>query len=200
MFKNVVFDFGQVLVRFSPEYITAPYVGDEKDRALVAKALFDRALWDPLDAGTITDEEVVASAAARLPERLRENAEKAYYNWPWRLPEIEGMRKLAVRLKEMGARLFVLSNISTYFAAHRDAAPILDLMDGCVFSAVCGHTKPGAAIFEHLCSTYSLDPAETVFIDDNPANAAGAEAFGISAYRFDGDVEKLSEFLLPRVL
>ena len=64
-----------------------------------------------------------------------------------------------------------------------------------MFSAVCGKVKPNADIFAYLCGRNGLNPTECVFVDDNPANIAGAEAFGIHGYLFDGDVKKLTEYL-----
>ena len=76
MIKNVVFDFGQVLVRFEPEYMTGQYIKDENDIKLMSQVLFDRLYWDKLDKGTISDEEVVALSNERLPEHLREKTAK----------------------------------------------------------------------------------------------------------------------------
>ena len=94
MLKNVVFDFGQVLVRFEPSYMVGRYVTDPKDAALLEDVIFDRLYWDPLDAGTISDAAVVEACKARLPERLWDVTEKIYYNWIYNLPEIDGMDAL----------------------------------------------------------------------------------------------------------
>lgn len=195
MFRNIVFDFGQVLVRFDPAAMVAQDVKDEADRALVTNVLFDRKLWDRLDAGTITDEEVLAAARAALPARLHAAAERIYRDWPYRLPEIEGMRALLRDLKARGKRVFVLSNISKYFAAHTDGSPILAETDGCVFSSLCGFVKPDPAIFAYICEKHGLLPRETVFVDDNAANVAGGRAFGLQTYLFDGDAAHLRETL-----
>ena len=61
MIKNVVFDFGQVLVHFEPSYMVGKYVQDAEDKPLLEDVLFDRLYWDRLDEGTITDEEVLAA-------------------------------------------------------------------------------------------------------------------------------------------
>jgi HAD superfamily hydrolase (TIGR01509 family) len=92
-------------------------------------------------------------------------------------------------------RLYLLSNISNYFADHAEELPVLKLFDRCVFSAVCGKVKPDPAIFAHLCEECDLLPQESLFVDDNPANVAGAEAFGIAGYLFDGDVARLRAYL-----
>ena len=112
--KNVVFDFGQVIVRFEPSYMVGRYVSDEADAALLEEVIFDRLYWDKLDRGDITDEEVMRACRERLPERLWSLADKIYYNWIYNIPEIEGMRELVTKLRdEKGMRVFLLSNICT---------------------------------------------------------------------------------------
>lgn len=194
--KYVIFDFGQVLVHFEPSYIVKKYVNDPVDTALLSHIAFDRLYWDRLDAGTITDGEVVDAIKARLPERLGGVVEQIYYNWIYNIPEMEGMRTLISHIKQdLGVPVYVLSNISTYFAAHAHEIPILEPVDGCVFSAVCGMTKPNADIFEHICQKFGLEPTEAVFIDDNVANVHTARQLGMQGYVFDGDADKLRAYL-----
>ncbi len=196
MIKNVVFDFGQVLVHFEPLYMTKRYISDDKDAQLAADIIFDRIYWDKLDEGTIENEEVEADIARRLPERLVSDAILAYRNWIYNIPEIDGMRALAQKIKrEKGVRVFVLSNISRYFAEHAHEIEILKEAEKCIFSAVCGHIKPHADMFDYLCRTCDILPDETIFIDDNEKNIKGADAFGIHTYLFDGNVEKLAQHL-----
>ena len=197
MIKNVVFDFGQVLVHFEPEKMVAKYVREESDARMLEEVLFDRLYWDALDAGTVTDEEVVATCRQRLPERLWEVADTIYYNWIYNLPEINGMHALVSYIKQRyGVRLFLLSNISKYFAAHRDEIPVLSEFEHCVFSAVVGKVKPNRDIFEHLCTVCNILPEETVFIDDSPKNVQGAVNAGLQAYLFDGNADALRAFLV----
>ena len=194
--KNVVFDFGQVMARYEPAYMTGQYVTDAADAALVAEVVFDRLYWDKLDDGTITDEEVLAGCQERLPERLWEIAEMVYRNWIYHLPPVEGMAELVNYLRQRyGVGLYLLSNISCYFAAHREELPALSLFDGCVLSGPIGLVKPNKAIYAYLCDTYRLHPQETLFIDDSPVNIAGAESYGIHGYLFDGDAGRLRAYL-----
>ena len=69
MIKNVVFDFGQVMVRFEPSYMVGRYVKDKADASLLGEVIFDRLYWDRLDAGTISDEEVINACYTRLSGR-----------------------------------------------------------------------------------------------------------------------------------
>lgn len=196
MIRNVVFDFGQVLIRFEPKYMVEQYVTDPDDSALLQTVLFDRLYWDPLDRGTITDEEVLRLCRTRLPARLHDVAKTIYDNWIYHLPEMDGMRELLTELKTEGRfRLLLLSNISPYFSAHADEIPILEFFEHCVFSGDCQLVKPEREIYEHLCRTGNIRPEETVFVDDSPINIAGAEAYGIRGYPFDRNVPKLRKFL-----
>ena len=195
MIKNIVFDFGQVMVRFEPSYMVGKYVNNAQDAKLLEEVVFDRLYWDRLDEGTITDEALIEDCKRRLPKELWAKAEEIYYNWIYNIPEIDGMRSLVTDLKSrFGVRLLLLSNISKYFAAHREEIPCLAEFEGCVFSAEVGRVKPNSDIFEYLCQTYGILPKETVFVDDNAANIAGAENYGIHGYLFDGDVARLREY------
>ena len=196
MIKNVVFDFGRVMVKFENKYMVDKYADNAEDAKLLGMIVTDRNCWDRLDLGTITDEEVVAYFKERLPERLWGTLEEIYYNWIYNIPEIEGMSDVVRMVKnEYGKRTFLLSNISTYLADHADEIPCLVLFEKCIFSAVYGMVKPNLEIYQLLCKECDILPEETLFIDDSPANIAGAEAFGIKGYLFDGDVEKLRKYL-----
>ncbi len=199
MKNNIIFDFGKVLVEFSPEYMTSRYVTDENDAKKVADAVFDRKFWDPLDDGSITDSEVIGGFCAMLPARLHEVAAKVYKNWAYNLPFIDGMPELVKKLKESGKKIFLLSNISIGFAeVYKNIAPInelFSLFDGLVFSGPLGIVKPEKEIFLHLLNTYNLGAEDCIFIDDSQKNINGAVNAGIEGYLFDRDVEKLTEYL-----
>ncbi len=194
-----IFDFGNVIARFDPAYLTSGYVTDPSDAALVREVLFDRRLWDPLDAGTITDGEVKSAAKEKLPTRLWDASDEIYDHWVENLPLIGGMPELIAELKASGCRLYLLSNISIGFSEKWKDVPelrrVLTAFDGLVFSGPIHLVKPSHAIFEYLTRRYSLDPAQCAFIDDSPRNITGADAFGIHGILFDGNAEALSRKL-----
>ena len=195
MIKNVVFDFGQVLVHFEPEYMVRQYVSEPEDVKLLSEVVFDRLYWDRLDLGTITDEDTIEQCRTRLPQRLWGVAEKIHWNWIYNIPEIEGMKSLIKYIKESyGVGVYVLSNISHYFADHSREVDILSLADGCIFSARIGITKPDHRIFDHMCKTFNLNPSETVFVDDNEKNIKSSIDFGLQGYLFDGDAQRLKKY------
>ncbi|MBQ8583299.1 MAG: HAD family phosphatase [Clostridia bacterium] len=196
MIKNLIFDFGQVLVKFEPYYMAKQYAESVDDAKLVAEVLFDRLYWDRLDDGTISDKEVLRLASERLPDRLRPVAERVYYNWIYNIPPVEGMWELVRRLKASGRyRLLLLSNISEYFAEHEGEIPILSEFDTKIYSARVGAVKPERKIFVVLCERGGIRPEESLFIDDSERNIDGAEKFGIKGYLFDGDAKRLERYI-----
>jgi 2-haloacid dehalogenase len=62
----------------------------------------------------------------------------------------------------------------------------LALFEGIVVSGREGVAKPDPAVFDLLLSRYDLDPGNTVFVDDSPANVAAAAAVGLTALVFTG--------------
>ena len=194
--KNVIFDFGQVLVYFQTKYMVDTHTENEEDRKLLSQVVFDRLYWDRLDSGTISDEETVKLCKERLPERLHSLCEKVYYDWIYNIPEIEGMGELLKYLKATyNVKLYLLSNISKYFSSHKDEIPIIKELDGCVFSGEIGITKPSDEIFTHLLERFNLNAEECIFVDDRIENIEGAIRNGLNGYVFDGSAEKLKHHL-----
>ena len=194
--KAVIFDFGQVMVHFEPEYMVGKYVSDKADALLLERVVFDRIYWDKLDAGTITNEKTLEECRKRLPERLWEAASTIFYNWIYNIPEIEGMADLVSYIKNRyGVKILLLSNISHYFADHSGEVSCLKDFDGFVFSARVGLVKPSRDIFDYICKKYGISPQEAIFVDDNKSNIDGANSFGIHGYLFDSDVNKLKAYL-----
>ena len=66
----------------------------------------------------------------------------------------------------------------------RDNYEVFSLFEGVVVSGEEHLLKPDAKIYCCLLERYSLEAAESVFLDDNADNVAGAEAVGMEAVRF----------------
>ena len=194
MYKNIVFDYGMVLVRFEGEEISRHFMSEE-DAAVFAPVFFDRLYWDRLDRGTIEREEMLDDVMRRLPNFSRELAGRVFDEWFEVLRPIDGMPELVTALRKKGHRLYLISDIAKNFAANAHRLPIISDFDGRVMSSTLGITKPSPEIFRHLLDTYALDPAECIFIDDRLCNVEGARAVGMAGYHFDGNADKLAAFL-----
>ena len=199
MYKNIIFDYGQVIISFDPYYMTKCYVENEAACKELSDIIFDRLYWDRLDNGSITDDEVKAEIIKRVPEEYYDAAVKVYDNWYYNNPVISDTAELIRELKASGARLYLLSNISIGFAENWHKIPevskILSLFDGLVFSGPIGMNKPNRDIFEYLLKKYDLNAEECIFIDDSEKNINGAKAVGINTILFTGDAEKIRQEL-----
>ena len=69
--KNVVFDMGNVLMRFDGELFARDFTDNEEDAQLLFQALFGRTEWALLDSGTISHETIARVATAMLPPAAR---------------------------------------------------------------------------------------------------------------------------------
>ncbi len=66
MIKNLIFDFGNVLIEWNPAKILAAFVEDEEDRKRVKTAVFGSGIWAQTDTGELTLEEAIQAAQTLL--------------------------------------------------------------------------------------------------------------------------------------
>ncbi|MFQ8596678.1 MAG: HAD-IA family hydrolase, partial [Alistipes onderdonkii] len=116
---------------------------------------------------------------------------------------VKPTEQLVRDLKAAGYKLYVLSNMSREFIDFLRRFPVYGLFDGEVVSCEEGVVKPEPEIYRRLLGRYGLDPAQTLFIDDRPANIAAAAALGIRGQLFDHSApaatcDLLRRRLLPR--
>ena len=109
--------------------------------------------------------------------------------------------RLIGELKAAGYGLYVLSNMSREFIDFLRRQPVYRHFDGEVVSCEEHTVKPEPRIYEILLSRYGLDPGETLFIDDRPANLTAAQRLGIHTQLFDyHDPEATCEALRRQLL
>lgn len=198
MIKNYIFDCGRVLVKYEPKELTAACVqGAEAEK--IRKIAFDRLYWDRLDDGSMTEADIKEAIRDRLSEEEYPLACDVIDGWIKNLTPVPAMLDLVKDVKAKGGKVYLLSNISKGFAAtwpeNAYLKELFSYFDGLVCSGPIGITKPHREIFEYLLSTYQLKAEECIFIDDAPINIEGAANCGIQGYVFDGDAQKLREFL-----
>ncbi len=196
MIRNLIFDFGEVLVHFDPDEIMKHTIPDPDDRKIVGDFVFAHEHWHPIDTGDTTEEELAALTAEHMPERLREPAKQVVLTWYRHLQPIPEMWSFVRRMKRgFGFSVYLLSNISAGIAPHLDLYPILGEMDGHVLSGVVKMVKPDRNIFDYTLRKFGLKAGETVLIDDSEKNFVAASSMGLRPYRFDGDVARLEAWL-----
>jgi 2-haloacid dehalogenase len=102
---------------------------------------------------------------------------------------VPGMPELLAELDAAGVPLFAITNFSgEFFPPFRVKYPgMFDRFRDIVVSGDEKMMKPDAAIYRLALDRFGLTAAESVFIDDNADNIAGAAALGIHAILFTGE-------------
>lgn len=182
--KNIVFDFGGVLVDWNPHHLYDKYFGsrEKAEWFLNNICLYS---WNLQMDGGKPFAEGVAELQAEHPEW---SEAIAIYHTRWiemMNGEIEGMASVIRRLKMAGYGVYGLTNWSAEtFPMIRDTYPVFQEFDGIVVSGEEHLLKPDAAIYKCLLERYALQAEESLFVDDNADNVAGARNVGMKAIQF----------------
>lgn len=192
MIRNIVFDMGQVLIRWRPEEILEHFDLTGEEKTMLLQELFWSPEWTQQDRGILTEGEMIERVSARLPESIHAAVEEVIKAWHvWHLTPMPGMAELVRRLKAQGYGIYLLSNASTALRGYFPRIPGSECFDGLMVSAEEKLLKPQHEIYERLYERFDLVPEQCVFIDDSPANIEGAMLTGMQGIVFRGDTERL---------
>ncbi|MBR0041269.1 MAG: HAD family phosphatase [Oscillospiraceae bacterium] len=191
MIRNIVFDMGQVLLRFIPDLFIERLGVEGEDKKLLKREVFQSLEWARMDRGSLTDAEAAEIICRRVPERLHDAVHKLVAMWDRPILAVEGTEELIAELKEKGYGVYLLSNASYRQHDYWPKLPASRYFDGTLISADVKLVKPQPEIYRLLCETFSLIPDECVFIDDAINNAEGAFLCGMHPIVFHDDVPEL---------
>ena len=182
---DIILDMGNVLLEWNKDKILRGVVKTEKDFMILDKAIFQSGLWERLDLGTLTREELVLKVVSMIGSIYQEKVQEVVWNWPSYIEIYTEVFPLLVRLKEKGHRIFVLSNTSPVFyeLLEEQLSPLNEILDGFVLSCDIKAIKPDPKMFEEILHKYQLDPVNCIFLDDVKDNTKMAESLGIKAYQ-----------------
>ncbi len=185
MMKNIVFDLGRVLVDFDPiAYLYSLGYDDETVQALYDR-IFGGEDWMRHDRGDYPSViEMQTVLIQKYPEYEAQIRRALQPDWVKIHTLREDTAAYLLELKERGYPVYMLSNLAADSYAYVSRYPFFRALDGGVFSYQERVCKPDARIYEILLQRYALDPAETVFLDDNADNVEAAEKAGIRGIVF----------------
>jgi epoxide hydrolase-like predicted phosphatase len=183
--RNVIFDFGGVLVCWRPREIFESFYSDPQLREAVRVHAFEHDDWLEMDRGTMDEPTVVRRFAARMG-RPEAELRALFDHLRSKLLPVEATVALLRELHAAGLKLYGLSNMSeSIFAYLYGRHEFFKLFDGIVVSAAVKLLKPEPGIYEHLRDRFALDFGESVFIDDMERNVESARRLGLPAIRFE---------------
>ena len=182
--RNIVFDIGNVFVRWAPEEIIRLTFGLNCDKGEISPELFQSAIWKSLNKGEITE----GDASLKYQNEFNwsnEDCQRFFYYVKATQLEIYGTFELAIQLKEAGYSLYALTdNVNEIVDFLKRTFEFWPIFDGTTVSAEVGILKPAPEIYRKLLSMHGITASETVFIDDMPYNIEGAESQGIAGIQF----------------
>ena len=192
MIRNIIFDMGNVLIRWSPKNIVSRLGLGEEDAELRLREVFEGFEWVSMDHGIMSQQEGWERICRRLPKRLHEVAHACVFDW-WKPPldPIPGMAELVREVKDLDCRAYLFSNATSTLHEYLSRIPGSEYLDGFLVSADVKLLKPQHEIYEKLFETFDLKPEECFFIDDSPGNIDGAFAVGMQGSVFFGDMKRL---------
>lgn len=190
-YKNIVFDFGNVIGKFDGHYILRQFCSSEQDLEFLFDVIFSG--WGELDKGTVDYNENIENVVRRVPARLEDTVRSFFRGWPEHIIPIRQTADFIRELKDRKVPIYLLSNAPTYFAEWAQRIDTLRLFDGIVFSAPLKMAKPEPAIYQYLFQTYDLKPEECFFIDDLEKNIRAAKEAGMDGIIFTGSIDEVKE-------
>lgn len=183
--KNVVFDIGNVVVRWAPVEIARLTFGDSPSIEEKAKSIFQSDIWLNLNKGLLSENDAKTQYREVLGLTELECDRLFYYVKQTQILIYDSV-ELIRRCKSAGYNVFALTDNVHEIVSHlKSSYTFWDLFDGATVSAEVGLLKPQPEIYESLLSEYGLKASESVFIDDMPYNVEGAKSVGMKAIQFE---------------
>ena len=186
MIRNIVFDIGNVLVNFDPKSFLKRKGFDEAMADRIIEASVKTPVWNELDRGAWTEEELIEGFVRNDP-KIEEQIRRAFSDYEdivlpttYAIPWIK-------ELKAKGYRVYYLSNCSRMVEVQcEEAMAFLPYTDGGILSYTDKLIKPDPAIYLLFLERFGLKADETVFLDDTLVNIEAAEKLGIHGIWFKG--------------
>lgn len=192
--KNVVFDFGGVLLDWNPRYFYKSIFNDDQKMEYFLQNIATSTWNAQMDKGR-SFEECMKELAEQYPE-YKDPIMLYRKGWETMLkgPIESGMRVLDAVMNAQKFKVYGLTNWSAEtFPSTFNKYKFLQKFEGIVVSGEEQMIKPEKGIYLTLIERYNLVPEETFFMDDNIQNVETALSRGINAVQFTGTDKNLEQ-------
>ncbi|WP_052256014.1 hypothetical protein [Salinicoccus sp. YB14-2] len=115
MIKNIVFDMGNLLIRYVPEEFIEQFTDHTSERKQLLEQIFKTPRWLEFDRGAITKAQLVIEAKKELSGGLHPLVSDVLERWHEEMTVNIEMDAVIEGLKEQGYNLYLLSNASQDF-------------------------------------------------------------------------------------
>lgn len=181
---TAVFDVGRVIVQWDLRCLFAKLIDDPQELDWFLGHVVTEEWHFQHDAGRPLAE-LVPERKAQFPDHaalIDAYATRFLETIPGRVP---GTAQLIEALAARGVPLFAITNFgSDFWRMFRPTEPVLDHFADIVVSGDECLAKPDPAIFRLAAQRFGRQPEQMLFIDDNAANIAAAQALGWHTHLF----------------
>jgi len=183
--KAVLFDIGNVILRFDPQALYVEILPDPEERRWFLENVCSLDWHVEHDRGAAMAETIPA-LVARHP-RYRDAIEAWRDRAPEMLPDLIAPSVEAIEaLYTAGVPLFALTNMPAEWVAPITArSPAFARFRDIVVSAHEGVIKPDPRLYHIALDRMGRRPEEVLFIDDSAPNIEVARAIGFDVHLFD---------------
>ncbi|MEM9281533.1 MAG: HAD family phosphatase [Verrucomicrobiota bacterium] len=178
MAKTFLFDIGNVILFFDFQ-IAAQKIASESNLSPADALKEVSPLTDDLETGLLDPETFIEKASFKIgysgtQDRFREAFEAIF--------ELnESMVQFITERHAEGASLHLLSNTNGIHVPYFESAyRVFDLFEGRIYSHQVGCMKPDPEIYEITINQLGINPSETIYIDDLPANCEAGRQVGLT--------------------
>ena len=193
MIKNLVFDFGKVLVDYDFIHIIRTFFTDKREEAEFVRLFTDEAFIDRCDKEDVPFAETIRDMQQRYPQfKVQAQAFHDHYV-DFVTGEVPGMQEVLKTLKAEGYKLYGLTNWCNVVHQVMPRYEIFSLLDGRLISSEEHLIKPDPAIYRRFCEKFQVKPEECLFTDDKPKNIAGAQSIGMKAILFQNAAQYMHD-------
>jgi len=184
MIKNIIFDFGKVLVDYDFEPVVRSFFDNKQDFRKFYSKISSPEFIELSDREDIPYIDLIRRQQELEPQFSRQWQLFYDHNIDFVTGQVPGMQEYMLELRERGYHLYGLSNWCSLVREVMQKYPIFNLLDGSLLSSEIRVVKPYPEIYTTLLRRYNLLAEECVFTDDREANIRGGEAVGIRGILF----------------
>lgn len=189
MIKNIIFDFGGVIITLDQQQAVRRFkeMGLE-DAEKQLDPYTQKGIFGDLELGKITGDEFQEELSRLVGREVSfEECRHAWVGYCGELPQ----RNLAalLRLRQEGYRLIMLSNTNPFMMSWAESADfdgcghgVSHYFDSTYKSYQVKMMKPDINFFHHVLMQERIFAEETLFVDDGPRNVAVASQMGIRTF------------------
>ncbi|CCO44550.1 putative Haloacid dehalogenase-like hydrolase [Vibrio nigripulchritudo SOn1] len=183
--KNIIFDVGNVIVKWSPTDIIARTFNLSGDECqAMANTIFQHQIWLDINKGKISELEAKLAYQEQLQLTPNET-DVLFYQVKATQELLPGTFDMMKELKEKGYALFGLTDNVNEIVSHlKTTYDFWPLFDGAIVSAEWSVLKPDPKIYQLVNDKCGIRSEESVFLDDMPHNIEGAKKHGFEAFQF----------------